>query len=92
MTPPLAAKACVYATPTCGLEMVKVVICTGGTLLLIVKEKVFEAMKTKMTLPVFTIDWTLIVGVDVPCAVGVPLNRPEDERVMPAGNVPLLTV
>jgi len=72
--------------------MVKVVICTGGTLLLMVIENVLEAMKTNMTLPVFSIVWTVIVGLDVPGAVGVPLNRPEEERVMPAGKVPLLKV
>jgi hypothetical protein len=87
VVPPVAAKVCVYAIPTTppvSAEPVDIVIGVIGALIVMVNG--FSAVCWRVPL-----SRTLIVKLNEPAALGVPLSEPPDVRVRPPGKDPEAT-
>ena len=84
VVPPVAAKACEYAVPTEPAGRVDPVeMARGGTGELIVNANALSTVCRTAPLSL-----TLMVKLNEPAAVGVPLNMPPAVRVSPAGREP----
>jgi hypothetical protein len=84
VTPPVAAKVWLYATPIWPAGRLVVVMTRSGTPAWIVIDRAFVAVSAGAWLSV-----TRTVKFDVPAVVGVPLMTPPELKLKPAGRLPV---
>jgi hypothetical protein len=84
--PPLAAKVAEYVVPTVALGREDVVITKDAA------DTEIESVADAVCAVGVVLSVTCTVNVKLPCVLVVPVIAPDDERIRPGGNEPLVMI